>query len=140
MTHILLVGRNAPLLEGLAQSFAALGQAPHVVLSLAEARELSMTLRPLVAVVDHELVADATGDAFGLALAAGGAIVLFRTLSDTYAAPLPIGLQRQVLAELTLPLERNRLVALVQTVTERARATGRGHTGSDDEQFGQLQR
>jgi hypothetical protein len=39
--------------------------------------------------------------------------------------------QRAVLADLTLPLERNRLVALVQHVGQRAQATGRGRT--DDE-------
>jgi CheY-like chemotaxis protein len=34
-------------------------------------------------------------------------------------------LQRLVLADLDLPLERHRLLALVQRVDERARATGR---------------
>jgi len=34
-------------------------------------------------------------------------------------------LQRALLADLALPLERNRLLALVQHVEERARATGR---------------
>ena len=39
MTQILLVGTELPLLEGLAQSFAALGFAPIVAQSLHEARE-----------------------------------------------------------------------------------------------------
>ena len=38
---------------------------------------------------------------------------------------LPPTLQRAVLANITLPLERQRLVALVQHVAERVRTTGR---------------
>jgi hypothetical protein len=40
--------------------------------------------------------------------------------------PLPAALQRNVLADLSLPLERKRFMALVQHVEERAQATGRG--------------
>ena len=39
--------------------------------------------------------------------------------------PLPSALVRLVLADLTLPLERNRLLALVHRVADRARVTGR---------------
>jgi hypothetical protein len=35
------------------------------------------------------------------------------------------------MAELTLPLERHRLLALIQRVEERARVTGRGARGTD---------
>ena len=41
MTHVLLVGREVALLEGLAQSLAALGHEPAVATSLAEARDLA---------------------------------------------------------------------------------------------------
>ena len=41
MAQILLVGSELPLLEGLSQSFAALGFAPQVAQSLHEAREVA---------------------------------------------------------------------------------------------------
>jgi hypothetical protein len=50
--------------------------------------------------------------------------VLYRTGSMPPSPPPP-ALQRSVLADLSLPLERNRLAALVQHVEERARETGR---------------
>jgi hypothetical protein len=40
-------------------------------------------------------------------------------------APLLPALQRSVLADLTLPLERHRLSALVTSLGDRAQATGR---------------
>lgn len=132
MTQILLVGPNAPLLEGLAQSLAALGASPHVVSSLTEARELALAIRPLVAVIDRELTSLTSGEGFGLSLAPGGVIVLYRSMSTNAVEALPPAIQRQVLAELALPLERNRLVALVQSIAERARAAGRGYSESDE--------
>ena len=125
MATILLAGEDAALLEGLVQSLVALGHSPSVALSLAEARETAARgTAPLMAVVDRGFV-DTTGtEVLGLPLAPGGTLVLYRTpgcAAGTLAPPL----QRAVLADLTLPLERNRLVALVQHVEERARATGR---------------
>jgi hypothetical protein len=61
----------------------------------------------------------------GISLAPGGALLLYRVVGSPVIA-LPPGLQRAVLADLTLPLERNRLVALVTHVRDRARVTGRG--------------
>src|ERR687886_691603 len=85
MSTILLIGSDTPLLEGLAQTLAAVGHLPMIAGSLGDAAEVA-----------HP------------------------------APPLPPALQRLVLADVTLPLERKRLVALVQHVTERAQATGRG--------------
>jgi hypothetical protein len=51
--------------------------------------------------------------------------VLYRSVT-TALVTLPASVQRAVLADLSLPLERNRLMALVQHVDERARVTGRG--------------
>lgn len=126
MTQILLVGTELPLLEGLAQSFAALGFAPHVAPSLAEARELATTHEPLIAIVSRVLAASATADTLSIPLAPGGALILYRAVGGTIVTLSPT-LQRAVLADLTLPLERNRLVAIVQHVCERARTTGRAY-------------
>lgn len=124
MTQILLVGGELPLLEGLAQSFAALGFTPTVAQTLAEAREIAAQHPPLVAVISRALAAASTADTLGIPLAAGGALVLYRSVGSmlvTFSATI----QRAVLADLTLPLERNRLMALVQHVEQRAKAAGR---------------
>jgi DNA-binding NtrC family response regulator len=123
MAVVLLVGLDAPTLEGIAQTLAASGHRPALAESLAEAAELAAGSPPLVAVIDRD-IAISSADAFRLPLAAGGAIVLYRSSAED-RAPLSASLQRAVLADLTLPLERKRLVALVQHVEERARAAGR---------------
>jgi hypothetical protein len=124
MTRILLVGAEHALLEGLAQTFGALGLSPSVAASLSDAREIAVHAPPLVAVVSRTLAADASADTLGIPLAPGGTLVLYRSANHDPVA-LPPVLQRAVLADLSLPLERNRLVALVQRVQDRAIATGR---------------
>jgi DNA-binding NtrC family response regulator len=124
MTHVMLVGGDVALLEGLAQALAALGHSTRLARTLAEARELSGAHLPLVLVVDRALASDAGAELLSAPLASGGARLLYRTASSALAPLLP-ALQRAVLADLTLPLERHRLVALVQSVGERARLSGR---------------
>jgi DNA-binding NtrC family response regulator len=124
MTYVMLIGSDVALLEGLAQSLAALGHTPRVARTLAEARELSGAQPPLVLVVDRALASNAGAELLSAPLAAGGARLLYRAASSPLAPLLP-ALQRAVLADLTLPLERHRLAALVQSVGERARLSGR---------------
>lgn len=125
MTQILLVGTELPLLEGLAQSFAALGFTPTVVQTLHEAREVAAQHAPLVAVVSRALAAASTSDAMSIPVCPGGALVLYRAVGSPLVTLSPT-VQRAVMADLALPLERNRLVALVQHIDERARLAGRG--------------
>lgn len=122
MATILLVGGDAALLEGLAQLLAGHGHTSTASTSLADAREVAARTPPLVAVVDRQLLNG--DDSLGLTLAAGGAAVLYRP-AGTANGVLPPSFRRCVLADLTLPLERNRLVTLVQWVEERATTTGR---------------
>lgn len=132
MTHILLIGAELPLLEGLAQSFASLGFEPTVAQSIAEGRELAAHHLPLVAVVSRALAAAASAETLSIPLAPGGALLLYRSVGSplvTFSASV----QRAVLADLALPLERNRLLALVQHVEQRARATGRAQEGPSPE-------
>ena len=133
MTHVLLVGDDVALLEGLAQSLAAQGHDPVVASSLAEARDLALSDPPLVLVVNRSIASNAGADLLAIPLAAGGARLLYRGATVPLAPLLP-ALQRSVLADLTLPLERHRLAALVQSLGERARATGRTmrHTPPDN--------
>lgn len=122
--NVLLVGEDAALLEGLSQSFAGLGYRTHVAGTLHEAREVAADTAPLLAVVQRDLARDAAADFLAIKLSAGGALVLFHVTDDLRSA-VPMGLQRSVMAELALPLERNRLMALAHHVQERARTTGR---------------
>src|SRR5690349_11006418 len=117
MALILLVGTDHSLLEGLAQSLAAQGHNARVATTFGEARELVAARSPLIAVVERVMATAAVSEVLGLSLAPGGAVVLYRSSADQPAS-IPHLLSRYVLAELSLPLERNRLAALVQHVQE----------------------
>ena len=131
MTTILLVGTDVPLLEGLAQTLAAVGHNTHLAATLAEAMEIASADPPLVAVIDRSLI-QPMGDPLRLPLSRGGALVVYRP-DGASASPLPVALQRAALADLKLPLERARLVALLQHVESRARTTGRDHVQTPPE-------
>ncbi len=123
---IVLAGGNTALLEGLAQAFANTGQRVTVVGSLEEASEVRMSAEAVLVIVERELVARAeAGQPYlGALLGGAAALVTFREAGDT-SRMLPAGVARHVLADLVLPLERNRLLALAEHVLSRARATGR---------------
>jgi hypothetical protein len=124
--NVILVGTDDALLEGLAQSFAAGGLKPHVVGTLYDAGELAAEERPIMVVVDREIALRTPADVLAVQLAPGGSVVLYRGHSaDQELAVTPPMLQRSVLAELSLPLERNRLTALAMHVHGRAITTGR---------------
>lgn len=122
MATILLVGTNEALLEGLVQTLTALGHQAVLTHDGAEAMQAAAAKRPLLAIIDH-LALHADPRLLRLPLLAGGCIVLFRVPGATPTTLLQS--HRTVIAELVLPLERNRLVALVNSVEERVRITGR---------------
>jgi DNA-binding NtrC family response regulator len=130
---VLLVGLDGALLEGLSQSFAALGYSPCVSESLHEARETASAEAPLLVVVDSDLATESSAEALAIPLSPGGALVLYHGSRETRAIIAPT-LQRSVMADLTLPLERNRLMALAQHVQDRVRATGRANRRTPPEQ------
>jgi DNA-binding NtrC family response regulator len=132
MSSILLVGTDLSLLEGLAQSLSAQGHATRVAGSFGEARELATTKKPLITVIERQMATESAREVLGLTQGSGGALVLYR---PTPAKPgaLPHVLQRHVLADLALPLERHRLATLVQHVTDRATAVGRGRVSGENE-------
>jgi DNA-binding NtrC family response regulator len=131
--QVLLVGSDGALLEGLSQSLAASGYDARVASSVHEAREAALLSAPLLAIVDGELAVLAPADTLAIQLSPGGAIVLYHGTVDKRPA-IPLALQRSVLADLTLPLERNRLMALAQHVRERVVETGRGRRRTPPEQ------
>jgi DNA-binding NtrC family response regulator len=128
MTAVLLIGSDAPLLEGMAQTLAAAGHRPRLAVDAVEARERTPGHPPLVIVAARALA----GDALRLPLAPGGALVLYRS-GDDLADALPPSVQRAALADLTLPLEWHRLLALVAYVEERAARTGRARPDTPPE-------
>ncbi|MBK6843372.1 MAG: hypothetical protein IPG88_13890 [Gemmatimonadetes bacterium] len=95
--------------------------------SVEEAEELARQAAPLLVVIDRESVAADSGEAASrIPLASGGAFVLYRTTSDQVGnLALAHGIARQTLADLALPLERQRLAALAQYVKARAREWAR---------------
>jgi DNA-binding NtrC family response regulator len=124
MAYVILIGTDAALLEGLAQSLAAVGHRPYVTASLVDARDHATAHPPLVMIIDRMLASSAGAEVLALPTVAGGARVIYRTAAMS-AAPLLPALQRAVLADVMLPLERQRLSALVQSIAARAKTTGR---------------
>lgn len=130
MASILLIGGDEALLEGLAQMLAHAGHVPHTAHSVHDAIEVAATTRPLVAIIERNL-ALANPEVARLPLESGGSFLMYQS-GDATRPALAAGLQRLVLADLDLPLERKRLLALVQRVDERTRATGRRADESPD--------
>lgn len=124
---LLLIGRDDALLEGLAQLLAGAGHGVQVAATVRDAEELAAQGAPLLVLIDRSAVLPDHGEsASRIPLAPGGAFVLYRTTSDQGGSlALAHAIARQTLADLSLPLERQRLVALAQYVKARARESGR---------------
>ena len=122
MTTTLVIGSDEGVLEGIAQALATAGLRSHVVRSIAEAAAVLGEIRPVVVLIERACAAEP--EFFRLRLPPGTAVVLYRHDADPTPA-LPTPLQRLTLADLLLPLERQRLITMVQRVTARAVAAGR---------------
>lgn len=129
MASILLVGSDSSLLEGLSQTLVGAGHQVVLVRDVADAHYALQGSLPLVALVDRDAL---KADRFEqpLPLMRGGALMTFRGTEDT-AGHFPFRLPRATMAELQLPLERKRLLALVKFVEDRARACGRASMDGD---------
>jgi DNA-binding NtrC family response regulator len=122
MATILLIGSDEALLEGLAQSLTALGHRALMPHDVSEAVDIATAQPPLLAVLGQAAL-HSDPRALRIPVLPGGALVLYRTVGEM--ATMVAGTHRNVLAELILPLERNRLLALVHHLEERVRVTGR---------------
>ncbi|MEO8192713.1 MAG: hypothetical protein ABI681_02605 [Gemmatimonadales bacterium] len=123
MASILIAGPDAALLEGVAQTLVGANHRVVTARDVPQALERLHGTRPLVAVIHRDELLSG-GVAVRVALAHGGALLAFHS-DDEDVPALPFNLQRATLAELILPLERQRLLALVRFVESRARAAGR---------------
>jgi hypothetical protein len=128
MATVVLLGSDVALLEGVAQTLATAGHRPALTRTPSDVCELASSCPPLVLIVEREFGAEAAR----VPLAPGGALLLYRS-ADEPDAPLPAAVRRATLAELTLPLERHRLLALVGYVEERAARTGRARVPTPPE-------
>jgi DNA-binding NtrC family response regulator len=123
VAKVILIGTDVALLEGLSQTLIGSGHEVSFAASVAEAAGPLSAHLPALAVVSSEALADA-GFGMTLPLTPGGALIIYGA-SHTDQPFLPTKLQRATLAHLVLPLERHRLLALVQSFDSRSRTTGR---------------
>jgi hypothetical protein len=131
MTALLLVGTDNALIEGIAQILTAADHQLYFAPTLAEALETVGDVRPIMILVERSAI-DEIRMTLRVPLAPGGAFVVFHG-EDASPAPLPHRVQRATLAELELPLERQRLLALVRYVENRAQTVGWDSIGNGDE-------
>ena len=122
MTTSLVIGSDEGVLEGIAQALGAAGHRTHVARSIAEASAVLTEIRPVVFLVERGCAADP--EFLRLRFPPGCALVLYRSNEEPTPA-LPTAIQRLTLADLILPWERQRMVTMIQRLTERAVATGR---------------
>ncbi len=132
----MLVGTDVALLEGLAQTLIGFGHNVSFAATVAEAAGSLSEDLPALAVVSCEALEEA-GIGMTLPLTPGGAMIVYGT-SHSDQPFLPTKLQRATLAHLVLPLERHRLLALVQSFDQRSRTTGRSTREEPGDDF-QLQ-
>lgn len=133
MAKVILVGVDVALLEGLAQTLLGFG---HDVLFAATVGEVAGALNedvPAIAVLCSDALED-EGLGTTLPITPGGAIIVYGK-SHAEKPFLPPQLQRLMLAYLVLPLERKRLIALVQSFESRSRTTGRSRHHDLEEDF-----
>lgn len=131
MTALLLVGTDQALIEGIAQILTAGNHQLYFSPSLAEALETVGDVRPLLVLVERSAI-DEMRMTLRVPLAQGGAFVVFHG-DDTAPTPLPHRVRRATLAELELPLERQRLLALIRYVENRAQTVGSDSIGDGEE-------
>jgi len=136
VAKVILIGTDVALLEGLAQTLIGFGHEVSFASTVSEAAGSVSADLPALAVVSSEAVEDG-GIAATLPLTPGGALIVYGK-SPTDRPFLPTKLQRATLAHLVLPLERHRLLALVQSFDSRSRTTGRSIREDTGEDF-QLQ-
>ncbi|MEA2706257.1 MAG: hypothetical protein QOH22_1045 [Gemmatimonadaceae bacterium] len=123
MAKVILVGADTALLEGLAQTLLGLDHDVLFATTVGEASVLANDNLPALTVVSSAALEDA-GFGAALPLTLGSALIVYGSSHDEQLF-LPTRLQRATLAHLVLPLERHRLVALIQSFENRSRTTGR---------------
>jgi hypothetical protein len=126
---ILVVGRDAALLEGVSQALATLSHPIKAAASLEEARDVAPAHGFDVAVVQRALLEGTEP----VPIRPGGVLLLFHAPGErTTRATLSPSLARLLLADVELPLERHRLVALIRATLLRMRSGDRPESSDRD--------
>jgi hypothetical protein len=116
---VILVGGDAALLEGLAQSLLSFN---HEVVFASSIPEIPVENNaPALLVVSTEVL-EQTGAGTTIPISPGSAMIVYGS-SHSERPFLSPRLQRATLAYLVLPLERHRLVALAHSFDTRARTS-----------------
>jgi hypothetical protein len=123
VAKVILVGADTALLEGLAQTLLGLDHDVLFATTVGEVAGMASNGMPTLTVVSCAALEDA-GFGAALPLSLGSALIVYGASHDEQPF-LPTRLQRATLAHLVLPLERHRLVALIQSFESRSRTTGR---------------
>lgn len=123
MAKVVLVGADVALLEGLAQTLLGFGHEVSFATTVGEVAGMHGTEPPAIGVVSADALLSA-GLGATIPLTSGGALIVYGTSHEDRPV-LPTKLQRATLAYLVLPLERHRLIALIQSFDSRSRMTGR---------------
>ena len=123
MCKVILVGADIALLEGLAQTLVGCGHDVTFAATIAEAAVIMAGDDAAIMVASTESVEDA-GPSATLPVTSNTALIVYGKSHGEHLF-LPPKLQRATLAHLVLPLERQRLLALVQSFDSRSRTTGR---------------
>ena len=121
VAKVILVGADVALLEGLAQTLLGFGHEVSFAATVEDAGAALSGDLPAIAVVSCEAL-ESVEQGATLPLSPGGALIVYGK-SHGEMPYLQPKLQRATLAHLVLPLERQRLLALVQSFDTRARTT-----------------
>ena len=120
MAKVILVGADAALLEGLAQTLVG---SDHEVSFATTVAEIPIgDESPSLVVIAADALTE-LGPGAGLSLPASSAIIVYGKSHDERPF-LSAAIQRATLAYLVLPLERHRLLALVHSFDNRSRRSG----------------
>jgi hypothetical protein len=120
---VILVGTDIALLEGLAQTLVGCGHDVTFAATIAEAAAIMAGDDAAIVVASTDAVENA-GIGATLPVSSNTALIVYGKSHGEHLF-LPPKLQRATLAHLVLPLERQRLLALVQSFDSRSRTTGR---------------
>lgn len=141
MANVVLLGTDPALLEGIAQALAAAGHTPIVIDDQADLLTVARAEGTTVLVTERALLLAPDVIERLPATLGTNALIVFHTDAHTDAtrdhagsAAVAQRLHRLVLADLCLPLERHRLVALVRCVEELAERAGRSQAPDGTDQ------
>jgi hypothetical protein len=125
----LVLGASDALVEAIAQILSSADVRVRVARTLDDAEMLASHERPFLILVDRAWASEAYGPRLGeIVSSSGAALIVYHAHDD--AKPIVAvsrALARLTLADLELPLERHRLLALASYVQARARESGRMH-------------